>query len=69
MQHVISQGTPQAAQGSHVSQYRLYTLNKRGRLFGPAHVIEAATDDEAAAQAKRFQTRLIKNSGTATGSF
>ena len=41
-----------------MSQYRLYTLNKRGRLFGPAHIIEAATDDEAAAQAKRFQNSL-----------
>jgi hypothetical protein len=41
-----------------MSQYHLYTLNKRGRLFGPAQVIEAANDDEAAAQAKRFQNGL-----------
>ena len=35
--------------------YRLYRLNKQKQAVGPAYVIEAETDEDAIAEAKRFQ--------------
>ena len=39
-------------------EYRLYTLNKLGRIFGRADIIEADTDADAIMKAKRLQTTL-----------
>jgi hypothetical protein len=39
-------------------QYRLYTLNKLGRIFGPADLIEADNDEDAIVKAQRLQSTL-----------
>jgi hypothetical protein len=44
--------------GSAMPQYRVYTLNKLGRIFGPADLIEADNDEDAIVKAKRLQTTL-----------
>jgi hypothetical protein len=41
-----------------MKQYRLYALNKHGRIVGPANIIQADTDEDAIAEAKRLQTSL-----------
>ena len=30
--------------------YRLYTLNKRSQVVGPAYILQAETDDDAVSQ-------------------
>jgi hypothetical protein len=39
-------------------EYRLYTLNKRSQIVGSACLIQAETDEDAIAKAKRLQTSL-----------
>ncbi len=37
-----------------MKQYRLYPLNKRSRIIGSPYIIQAETDEDAIAEAKRF---------------
>ena len=41
-----------------MAHYRLYTLTKNGRIFGAADIIDADTDEDAVAMAKRLQNSL-----------
>ena len=35
-------------------EYRLYTLNKRGQIVASPYTIQAETDEDAIAQARRY---------------
>jgi hypothetical protein len=39
-------------------EYRLYTLNKRSQILGSAYIIQAQTDEDAIAKARRLQSSL-----------
>ena len=45
-------------------EYRVYVLNECNRIFSPAQIIEAVTDDGAIETASRLQTGVSLKFGT-----